>query len=307
MSDPQDAVASIGSNAVFLGLFAARYARLFLSIYSFYRYKLAKTDNPTLGGKDVTIIIPTVSYSKNDNEDFEECITTCLINHPAEIIVVADNQERVDMEDSVIQAIRNAICMVTSKFVKGPVDVTDVKLNVVSADIASKRCQVAFAVPHVLTSLILFVDNHVFLPLTFINSVIPAFEDKNVGLCSTNKEVCCKEPQADTLMGQYFRAYWNVMGAVYLACYNFEICATNSLDGSVFVVLGCIQMICAKIIKDTEFTHSFKNKCFLFGLLLPNSNMHLASLVACYFFSVEPTYEENNCGLDPDDDNFITC
>lgn len=136
--------------------------------------------------------------------------------------------------------------------------------------------------------------------------MVPAFEEKNVGLVGTNKEVIRQQPKADTLVGRYFEAFWNVMGAVYLARHNFEIRATNALDGGVFVVSGRAQMIRAEIFHAQDFLDRFLNERFLFGLLPPNSKTALARFVANHVFGVEPTEAENARGLDPDDDNFIT-
>lgn len=307
-SADQSVVFSDSAMIWFLVVFTCRYARLFLSIYSFYRYKLATpVASPSVTNEDVTIIIPTVSCSEVDNPDFEECITTCLINKPAELLVVTDNAERAVEAEAVIQGIRKKL-QTDMSILKhlGPKDVSAVEIKVLSSGIASKRRQVAFAVPYVTTSLILFVDDHVFLPPKFIPSVIPAFEDGRVGLCGTNKEVRRQTPKARTLTGRYFEAFWNVMGAVYLARHNFEIRATNALDGGVFVVSGRAQVIRTQIVQDPEFLKGFLNERFLFGTLPPNSNTPLARHVARYVFGVEPTESENARGLDPDDDNFVT-
>jgi hypothetical protein len=75
----------------FTALVAWRYFRLFVNLYSFWRYKPASLPNiRTIGPKDVTMILPTVTVSEPDNPDFEECLTTCLINKPAGVIIVTD-------------------------------------------------------------------------------------------------------------------------------------------------------------------------------------------------------------------------
>jgi hypothetical protein len=69
------------------------------------------------------------------------------------------------------------------------------------------------------------------------------------------------------------------MGALYLARHNFEIRATNAMDGGAFVVLGRALVILTKIVQDDNFRKAFTNERFLFGFFGP---------------------------LNPDDDNFIT-
>jgi hypothetical protein len=67
------------------------------------------------------------------------------------------------------------------------------------------------------------------------------------------------------------------MGALYLERYNFEIRATNAMDGGVFVVSGRAMVILIEIL-DNNFCKAFIKEYFFFGLFGP---------------------------LNPDDDNFI--
>lgn len=70
----------------FVFLFLFRYARLFINLAAFIRYKPdAIPDFPTLIAKDVTVIVPTVEPY---GEDFEECIRSIHLNRPGKVIVV---------------------------------------------------------------------------------------------------------------------------------------------------------------------------------------------------------------------------
>ena len=40
------------------------------------------------------MILPTVLVLESDNPDFEEYLTTCLINKPAKVIIVTDTDFR---------------------------------------------------------------------------------------------------------------------------------------------------------------------------------------------------------------------
>ncbi|PVH75962.1 glycosyltransferase family 2 protein, partial [Cadophora sp. DSE1049] len=69
--------------------------------------------------------------------------------------------------------------------------------------------------------------------------------------------------------------FWNVIGAFYLARYNFEIRATNAINRGVFVVSGRALVIRIKIVQDNNFCKAFTNERFffgLFGLLNPNDD-----------------------------------
>lgn len=135
----------------FLVIFITRYARLVISLYSFWRYKLATAvADPTVSRHDVTLVIPTMSCSEADNEDFEECLTTCLINLPAELIIVTDTAARAD--ETRIQLQRTQAKIESGTSVRrnlGPIDLSSVKRNVLFSGIASKREQLALVIPKI--------------------------------------------------------------------------------------------------------------------------------------------------------------
>ncbi|KAH8743072.1 hypothetical protein F5882DRAFT_236383, partial [Hyaloscypha sp. PMI_1271] len=66
----------------------------------------------------------------------------------------------------------------------------------------------------------------------------------------------------------------NIIRALYLEYYNFEIRATNTIDRGVFIVSGRALVILTKILEN-NFYKAFINKYFffsLFGLLNPDNN-----------------------------------
>ena len=213
---------------------------------------------------DVTAIIPTVSLL--DNSDFEECVKKCLFNKPGKIIIVTDTMENAKEVGHLLQTFPET-------------DVSSVEIRVGYAGVANKREQMAQGIGQVQTKLILFLDDHVFLNPQFLDSVLPAFEDKRVGLCGTTKVVRRQSPKANTLLGKYWERAWNVIGALYLERHNFEARATNSLDGGVPVISGRASMVRTKIVEKDDFLQRFTNERFFFNMYGP---------------------------LHTDDDNFIT-
>lgn len=123
------------------------------------------------------------------------------------------------------------------------------------------------------TPITILCDDHVFWPRTFIPHVLAPFEDKNVGAVGTCKRV--RRP----LQGFSFADFWNFIGALYLERHNFEIAATNHIDGGVFVLSGRTSAHRTAILQDPDFIHGFLNDYTFFGLVGP---------------------------LHADDDNFIT-
>jgi cellulose synthase/poly-beta-1,6-N-acetylglucosamine synthase-like glycosyltransferase len=227
------------------------------------------------------MILPTITVSELDNPDFEECLTTCLINKPTRVIIVTDTDFKAAEVNKQLLSIRKKIQGGSSSFLSGlgPTDISGVDVRVTYAGVADKRCQITHAIQYVQTHLTMFLDDHVFLPRSFLDSVVPVFENPCVGLCGTKKAVRRKHPEAHSLWGRYWELFWNVMGALYLARHNFEIRANNAMDGGVFVVSGRALVILTEIIQDDNFRKAFTNERFLFGLFGP---------------------------LNPDDDNFIT-
>jgi hypothetical protein len=118
----------------------------------------------------------------------------------------------------------------------------------------------------------------VFLPPSFLDSVVPIFKNLCVGLCGTKKTICRKYPEIYLLYGRYWELFWNIIGALYLERYNFEIRVTNAIDRGVFIISGRVMIILSKIVQDNNFCKAFTSEYFFFGLFSP---------------------------LNPDDDNFI--
>lgn len=64
----------------------------------------------------------------------------------------------------------------------------------------------------------------------------------------------------------YVDFIFNMLGALYLERYNFEIRLTNAIDGGVFVILDRSSVYCTEIIKNNRFLDSFTNEKSFFGL-----------------------------------------
>jgi hypothetical protein len=239
-------------NAVwFTLLFTYRYYRFFLTLYAFWRYKpSAIPENPTLSPEDVTLVQPTRLVSESENSGFEECLTTWLLNTPAKIIIVTDTEERAMKAKERYLNISAKILDGSSLFIKGlgAIDISAVKVEFLHAGIADKRSQMAMAIPSVQTELVIFFDDHVFVKPRFLRDVVAAFEDPYVGLCGTKKSVRRRNFRTGSSLGNYWASFWNFLGIAYLVRHNFEIRATNSMDGGVFVVSGRAMVVRTRLV-----------------------------------------------------------
>ncbi|KAK0624560.1 hypothetical protein B0T17DRAFT_590453 [Bombardia bombarda] len=243
----------------FVALFLWRYLRVLINLVGFYLYKPAPKPLgiPTyIPSRDVTVILPTVDPK---GSEFLECITTCAQNSPAKIIVITAG-------DALYAKAQESIRPFMERF-------PTVEFIVDRTQIANKRAQVALAVSMATTAITVMLDDHVFWGPRLLETILYPFEDKAVGMVGTNK----RARRLDGL-GLWYRI-WNMLGALYLCRHNFEIRATNAIDGGVFVVSARTCAIRTEILKHPDFLPGYTNETFLFGLCGP---------------------------LNPDDDNYNT-
>ena len=247
------------ADSAFLLLFVFRYLRLVVNLIAFWLWyhPCPIPDNPSYSSQDCTIIIPTV---EPDNKDFLECITSVLKNNPGAIWIVTVGQNNLEKVRQVIHPLAE--------------EYPNTRILPSVSEIANKRHQVAHAVPKVVTPITVLIDDHIFWPsANFLRTILAPFEDSEVGAVGTNKRV------RRFNNGFGLESFWNMIGALYLERHNFEIRATNAIDGGVFVLSGRTSAHRTSILRNPAFLPAFKNERFFFGLFGP---------------------------LNADDDNFIT-
>lgn len=232
----------------FLVLFTWRYLRFGINLLAFWCYfPSRKPKQPTYTTTDVTAVIPTVDPAR---KAFHETLKSCADNNPAKIIVVTAGD----------QLYRRANKYVMRQFAN---NYPSIKFAVLRTQVASKRAQVALAVPEIETDIAVLLDDHVFWGPKYLETILYPFEDERIGLVGTNKRVRRKEG-LDT-----WGRIWNMIGATYLCRHNFEIRATNTVDGGVFVVSGRTCAIRSEILRHPEFVPGLVNERFFFGLFGP--------------------------------------
>ncbi|OIW27122.1 hypothetical protein CONLIGDRAFT_708003 [Coniochaeta ligniaria NRRL 30616] len=239
-------------------LFCWRYIRFFVNLVGFCIYRPVSTPKASLDchlPTDVTVIVPTIDPL---GRDFEECLHTCCQNRPKKVIIITAGQ-------AMLEATRTVVLPFITKY-----EATEFVID--STDAANKRQQVGRAINMIETKFTVFMDDHVFWGPKLLDTILCPFQDPAVGIVATNKRV-------RRLGGSLWRRCWNMLGALYLERHNFELRATNAIDGGVFVVSGRTSAIRTEIIQHPDFLPSYLNEMFLLG----------------------------QCGpLSTDDDNFIT-
>lgn len=227
----------------FAYLAAWRYTRFFVSLASWFAYRPAKVQAKPryTPKKDVTVILPTIDPT---GVDFQECISTCAANSPAAIFVITAGDELLRKTKAAVQPFMEQFPLV--------------EFTISRTNVASKREQVALAIPMVKTAITVMLDDHVFWKPNFLAGLLAPFEDMSVGIVGTNKAV----RRRDNLSP--WRRICNMIGAVYLLRHNFEIRATNAVDGGVFVVSGRTCAIRTAIIQDPVYMAGYTNELFFF-------------------------------------------
>ncbi|KPM40066.1 hypothetical protein AK830_g6499 [Neonectria ditissima] len=249
-------------NCVFWTLFTLRYIRLVGHIIGYWCYRPSEIQpDPVLSCRDVTVILPTIDPT---GPDFEECITSILANRPAVILVVTVGAELRGECQTVLEQLGH--------------EAEHTRIAVTALPEPSKRRQIAHAMPKVDTDITILADDHVFWPsANFIPSVLAPFENANVGVVATKKHVRRTTP------GQWtWLSIVNFIACTYLQRHNWELRASNSIDGGVFVVSGRTAAYRTTLLNDEDVLRRFCNERFFFGLF------------------------GGGKGLGPDDDNFLT-
>uniref|UniRef100_A0A093VSB1 Hyaluronan synthase 1 n=2 Tax=Talaromyces marneffei TaxID=37727 RepID=A0A093VSB1_TALMA len=236
-------------NVPFLSLFVIRYLRLIVHTISYWLlYRpIPIPQQPHYGLCDVTVIVPTVDP---ENTDFVECILSIISNKPKKLIIVVPSKEMVNS--------------IKKRLISWRICSKKISMSVLRAVQVNKRAQVACAIPHVRTAITIIADDHVFWRSPrFLSTILAPFEDPRVGAVGTNKRAIRAEKGFTTA------AFWNMLGAIYLERQDFDVRATNALDGGVFVNSGRTSAHRTSILQSPNFLEGYLNERFFFGLFGP--------------------------------------
>ncbi|TEA22049.1 hypothetical protein C8034_v006284 [Colletotrichum sidae] len=253
---------SLSWETYFYGVFYLRYSRLVLNLVGTYLYEhVPVPQNPRWDSGDVTVVVPTIDPG---NPKFTECLQSILENRPRGIRIVTVGDPLLVQCERVAARLRNHYPWSY--------------IHVSSRDHPSKREQVAEAVRHVATELTVLADDHVFWPSRrFLASAIAPFESDRVGVVAPFKRVRRSTPAGEWSVASVL----NLVGCCYLQRHNWELRASNALDGGVFVVSGRTAVYRTRFLRSGGLMDRYTREMFFFGML------------------------GGRCLL-PDDDNFLT-
>ncbi|KAF7941113.1 hypothetical protein BELL_0118g00150 [Botrytis elliptica] len=231
-------------SAAFVFLFVFKFLKVVVHLFSYNflsSYKLPPL-HPSVVPSDVTVIIASVGNFANE---FVKTIDSVLENHPAKIIISTVGTEKL------IQARRVVERIMREKRLPGR------KIEVIAVHQPSKRVQCVQASLQVKTGLIAYVDDHVFWPPTFLQSVLAEFEDPAVGIVGTCKRVI-REPG-----NNWSDSLRNFFACIYLERHNYELTSTYNIDGGLWVISGRTCLLRTDIVQTVDYRSKFLSETFL--------------------------------------------
>jgi cellulose synthase/poly-beta-1,6-N-acetylglucosamine synthase-like glycosyltransferase len=233
----------------FIALTAFKFVKVFVHTISFYLLtKPARQPlHPTFSPRDITVIVPTVGEL---DAEFIECIESILANRPNKVIVVTVGLAKFTKAREVCSTIdaRHG---------------NNGKVSVLATTEANKRAQLLRGVLEVDTPFIVYSDDHVFWPTTFLKSILAPMEDPQVGIVGTIKHV-----RRDR-SGGFWESFMNYIACLYLERHNFECTATYNLDGGVFVISGRTALVRTSIMQDIDFRKGYLREMWFWGTVGP--------------------------------------
>lgn len=250
------------ANLVFLFVFTLRYLRYIVHNITgllLYRPALPRA-HPKFSNKDVAIIIPTVGPN---TAAFLKCCESVLVTCPRVLIISTVGKQLEEDTGGILQKHN-----FQARF-------PETELVVVQSEQPNKRRQIVKASLHINakeTPVSIFVDDHVYWPPKFLQSLLPAFDDPKIGLVGTSKKVIRERGNG------LYKSFTNFIACLYLERDNFRIRSEPYIDSGVFCVSGRTSAILTAIIQNNDFRQGYSNEMFFFGWFGP---------------------------LNPDDDNYV--
>lgn len=234
--------------AIFCTIFSFRYTRLLGHLIGHSNYKPSTPSlEPSFGRKDVTVIISTVAPNK---PEFQECVRGVLANFVASIIVTTVGA---DLKEDCRIALENL-----SFYAHGT------SLSVVAVSRPNKRRQIHQAMTYVDTAITIIADDNAFWRSeNFIPSVLAPFDNAKVGMVAT------KQRPRRTTPGEWsWKSISNFLACNYFERQNWEIRASNAIDGGVFVIPGSTAVYRTEFLSDEHLLAQLHNNVFFFGLFM---------------------------------------
>ncbi|EPS37557.1 hypothetical protein H072_8737 [Dactylellina haptotyla CBS 200.50] len=240
-----------------------RYTRLIVNCIASWTFRpIPLPEKPTYKPEDATLVIPTID---GEGQDFVDTLARCLETGLKEIIIVTIKRHQQRLED------------VASKLDPN-------RIRVFAIRKANKRKQMVKAIPEVKTKILIFADDDIMWPKTFLPWILAPFENPKIGGAGTSQRLKRTEN----------RTFWTILGAFYLERRNFEFSATTHMDGGVSCLSGRTVAYRTKILQDKAFMDGFTNELWRgqFALNTDDDNFLTRWIVSHGWDSYEQCHDE---------------
>jgi cellulose synthase/poly-beta-1,6-N-acetylglucosamine synthase-like glycosyltransferase len=215
--------------------FVFRYLRLIVHIWAYLNFKDVPEDDPPLFTSfDCAIVIPTVNPL---NVDFHRTLVKAFANKPREVLIVTVGGRNVQRALEACQALPYA------------------NFRVLEVPKPNKRAQVICGVNATTAPIVATLDDHIFLPSTFINLILRPFSNPKVGGVGTRRmAVRVQHPKS------WWADFTNFLYVTYLERRNFENLGTTYVDGGISCLSGGAAAYRTRILRDPQLQREFLNE-----------------------------------------------
>ncbi|KAK7926872.1 hypothetical protein PG985_003870 [Apiospora marii] len=243
----------------FVALFLFCNWRRWVHIEAHSHYKPSPmAEKPTFDpGRDVTVIIPTVEPG---DPTFHRCLSAICANTPARVFVVTVGVAFCQVAEDAMKAVRK--------------DHPHVAIQVHNHPVANKRAQIDSVIDFINTPITFLVDATAIWPSRFLPQALAPFEDPGKGLVGTRKLVERLES------GTFWEHCWNRKGAFYLERHNYEMEASDTLDGGVFIISGRTCGLRSDILRNQDFRRGYLDEHISFSPPFLPGVMDIGPIVA---------------------------
>lgn len=234
----------------FLILFTFKFFKITVHFFAYFLYRpLTRPKNQPAKyypSRDVTVVIPTVGGMEQD-EEFIDCVENLIKCKPKALIISTVGDDKLARARALIAEKRWGIA-------HGGI------VTCLNGRVANKRKQLMAGIARSTTPIIVFADDHVYWPPTFLDSILIPFEDPLVGHVGTVKRVLRNK---DKYKWHSTEDILNYIAALYLERHNYECTSSRAVDGGVFVISGRTACVRKSIFDDPAFQDAFTNEYWL--------------------------------------------
>ncbi|KAL2841672.1 hypothetical protein BJY01DRAFT_249429 [Aspergillus pseudoustus] len=221
----------------FICLFLFRYVRVIVNLFSlvFLNCTTPVPRKSRIRRSDCTVIIPVTDP---ESQDFDECLMSCLINEPGEVLIMTSSPE-------MTTSAKHLAIPFMQRF-------PYTKITVKNANVANKRMQIAGALGYINTKITVLLDEHAFWPSArFLPALLAPFQNPVVGIVGTTIRARREQTKSN------WRSFLNMLGIIDVDRQSLDVRAIAALDGGVSAVSSLTSAHRSEILTNPVFVKAY--------------------------------------------------